>query len=291
LDTDYLIDNGLIQVREDGGYIGRHNPDFFAKLEGEYFAYGFFTFDNAQITITSADQDYNFPVTHLSDVPVVDQHIENSNTSASISVTRANQYFRFVTQTTVYQGVPFANMTVSIASLDPNMHIGLVTFTLQTKGMLVLGENETSLAFFNQWDKVAGQLIFKENQPSLPINVGNLGSPGVYDLTYNINGQSNTRIQIFASSYQYDANPSDELTDAQKIAYYQNIETDHAKSYDKSVANPEPLDVFNYQQALASLNVSYVALRDAGQINRFLKDSTFSLVFINNEVAIFRVNT
>ena len=28
LDTDYMIDNGYIQVREDGGYIGRHNPRF-----------------------------------------------------------------------------------------------------------------------------------------------------------------------------------------------------------------------------------------------------------------------
>jgi hypothetical protein len=52
LDTDFLIDNGLIQVREDGGYIGRHNPDFFAKIEDEYQPFGFFTFDNSEITIT-----------------------------------------------------------------------------------------------------------------------------------------------------------------------------------------------------------------------------------------------
>ena len=34
LDTDYMIDNGYIQVREDGGYLARHNPEFLAILIG-----------------------------------------------------------------------------------------------------------------------------------------------------------------------------------------------------------------------------------------------------------------
>ena len=50
-----------------------------------------------------------------------------------------------------------------------------------------------------------------------------------------------------------------------------------------------PLDVFNYQQALIDQKVSYVAVRDSDSIPRFAKDPLFSLVFINNEVAIFQV--
>jgi len=34
LDTDYLLDNGLIQVREDGGYVVRHNPKFWQSSTG-----------------------------------------------------------------------------------------------------------------------------------------------------------------------------------------------------------------------------------------------------------------
>src|SRR4030043_34843 len=52
LDTDYMIDNGLIQVREDGGYIGRHNPMFLAKLNWTYFPYPFFNFNNGDTTIS-----------------------------------------------------------------------------------------------------------------------------------------------------------------------------------------------------------------------------------------------
>jgi hypothetical protein len=48
--------------------------------------------------------------------------------------------------------------------------------------------------------------------------------------------------------------------------------------------------MFDYRQALKELNVSYIALRNPSQINRFLNDPDFDLVFINNEVAIFKVN-
>jgi hypothetical protein len=52
LDTDYLIDNGYFQVREDGGYISRHNPEFLAHIKNYYFPYAFFNFDNDQTIIS-----------------------------------------------------------------------------------------------------------------------------------------------------------------------------------------------------------------------------------------------
>jgi hypothetical protein len=36
-------------------------------------------------------------------------------------------------------------------------------------------------------------------------------------------------------------------------------------------------------------NISYIACRDSEIIPKFSKDPTFSLVFINNDVAIFMV--
>ena len=44
LDTDYLVDNNLVQVREDGGYLTRHNPEILADLNWTYFPYSFFHF-------------------------------------------------------------------------------------------------------------------------------------------------------------------------------------------------------------------------------------------------------
>ncbi len=48
--------------------------------------------------------------------------------------------------------------------------------------------------------------------------------------------------------------------------------------------------VFDYKKALADWNISYVALRDFEQLPKFAKDPAFSLVFINTEVAVFKVN-
>ena len=51
LDTDFLVDNGLVQIREDGGYIARHNPEILATLNWTYFPYSFFTFGSDQTQI------------------------------------------------------------------------------------------------------------------------------------------------------------------------------------------------------------------------------------------------
>ena len=49
------------------------------------------------------------------------------------------------------------------------------------------------------------------------------------------------------------------------------------------------LDVFDYQKAVSDWNISYVACRDSEILPKFVNDPVFSLVFINDEVAIFTV--
>jgi hypothetical protein len=285
LDTDFLIDNGMIQVRDDGGYIGRHNPDFYAKLNGSYSPYGFFTFDNSAITATFRDQAENVHVMDLTDMSVVDQHMENTSAYASITVTRANEYFTITETTTVFQGVRFANVSFSIASVSSGISFDTLKFTLYTTGFFISGENANTIGLFNKWDMVAGQLIFAEGQP---ITSGlDFNEPGGLGLTYNLNGASSADMSLYASAYQYTAVPST-YTTQQQLAYYRGIVASHAATYLNHVSDV-PLDIFDYQQSLAAYNVSYIALRDLGQIPRFADDPKFSLVFINNEVAIFKV--
>ena len=286
LDTDFLVDNGIIQVREDGGFIGRHNPDFYAKRPNQYFPYGFFTFDNTEITATFLDQKGNSQFMDLTDLSVTDQHMENNSDYASIFVTRANSYFTFTEETTVYKGIGFANLTMSIASSNPDVTFVSLRFTLHTIGTEFRTDDGSSLGFFNTWDKVAGQLIFAEGQPFM--TGSNFDNPGTCELTYALNSNSFTELNLYAGVYQYDANAESDLNQQQELNYYQGIMTQHAQTKTDKVSDL-PLDVFDYHQALAAYNVSYIALRDIGQIPRFAKDPTFSLVFINNDVAIFKV--
>ena len=48
-----------------------------------------------------------------------------------------------------------------------------------------------------------------------------------------------------------------------------------------------PIEVFDYRTALQEFNVSYIACRKTDLIPKFANDPAFSLVFINDDVAIF----
>ena len=63
---------------------------------------------------------------------------------------------------------------------------------------------------------------------------------------------------------------------------------DNLNSHQEKVADL-PLDVFDYQKAVKDWTISYVACRDSELIPKFANDPAFSLVFINDEVAIFMV--
>jgi len=303
LDTDFLIDNGLFQVREDGGYIGRHNPNFLGKRNDSYFPFGIFTFDNDDINIKFQDANRKDYSIDLSQVPVVEQymdvHNETGNTYVSILVTKANQDFSFTLNTTVFQGgantaifqaSSFADVTVTISSQRPDVTFEFVTFFLHVGGLYVTGIPNTE-AFFDVNNKVAGQIIFAGLQPKIvPVTNDNLGA---LLMEYNISGISTTKLAFSAGAYEYDDKDLDPNALApDQTLFYQQIVLEHKKAFlDHAKGGNEslPLKWFDYRQALSSMNISYVALRDLAQISRFAKDPAFSLVFINNEVAIFQV--
>ena len=287
LDTDYLIDNGLIQVRDDGGYVAQHNPEFLAKLNNQYFPYAFFNLNNGDETVTLRDTNGNVQMIDLSTVPVTDQHMENNTNYASIFVTRTNQLFNFTEEVTVYQGIQFANVTYTISAMSSGVSFDSVRFLFHTKGFYVPGETNSSLAFIDTYQQVAGQLIFNEGQPTT--KVFTVENPSSLEMTYNLNGQAGAELSFYAGVYQYKENPSSSLTAAQQTAYFTQLVDNNTKTALNKISDA-PIDVFDYRQALTSMNISYVVVRDSEQIPRFAKDPLFSLVFINNEVAIFQVH-
>src|SRR5208283_2372816 len=111
LDTDYMIDNGYIQVREDGGYIGRHNPEFLADLNWTYFPFSFFQFNDSEITVLSQNGG-SVQSTDVTQIPVSNMEMVGAQTSSpSIIVNKANSDFSYSEILTVTQGMQFANMT------------------------------------------------------------------------------------------------------------------------------------------------------------------------------------
>ncbi len=290
LDTDYLVDNGLIQVREDGGYVGRHNPVFLAKLndtENTYFPYGFFNLNNGQITVTFRDADGKVLTVDMAEVPVSKQLMENTTDYASFAVIRDNGIFNFTQTTTVYRGLRFTNTTAAIAAHDPAVTFDTIRFLLHTKGIPIEGEDESTIAFFDVFMRVAGQLVFTGGQPQ--VKVFTVENPSSLEMTYNLGGQPAGGLEFFAGVYPYGAKPDPTLTLKEELNIYEAIAEQAAQDFLKVDPEAPELYVFDYAESLRAQNVSYIALRDSEQVPRFAKDPAFSLVFINEEVAIFQV--
>ena len=126
---------------------------------------------------------------------------------------------------------------------------------------------------------LAGQLLFTGTQPTIK-----QASEKSFEIMFNLNNQSGSKISFYVAVFEY---PSLGASSAAKAGLDELFEN-NIRSYADKVAE-FPLDVFDYQQAIANLNASYVVLRDYSQISRFAKDPMFSLLFINKEVAIFEI--
>jgi hypothetical protein len=274
LDADYIIDNGLIQIREDGGYIGRHNPMFLAKLNNTYFPYPFFHFNNSEITVFYRKDDVvqSFDLTQI---PTRGMRVDATSEYASIFVDKENQLFNFTQEITVYKGARFVNMSITVESDVEGVSIDWVRLILHTKGVVV--QNEKTVALIDENMKVLGQLIFTEQQPSIYVVTSE--NPSGLELLYNLEGKPSGEIELFAGVYQIKGTQPSDIS---------QMLVDNLNSYKERVPDL-PLDVFDYQKATKDNGISYIACRDSDVIPKFANDPAFSLVFINDEVAIFMV--
>jgi hypothetical protein len=290
LDTDYLVDNGVVQVREDGGYIARHNPEILATLNWTYFPHSFFNFDSSNIQIfytvngnmTSVTLD-QLTVKQMQMQKITDEN--NNVLTATVTVVRGNDYFNYTQLTTVYKGLPFVNMTTTIDA-GSGTSLNLLLMTIESKGYQVSYPDMRTVCMIDEGVKAFGQLIFNVNQPAvnvLPV------APRIIDLQYNLQGKSQAQLQISASAYS--------VTD--NLQYYKDSTT-VANHFAPMIAanlntNQTPTNTpfkqtFDYQAEIQNHSVSYIACRVPEMFPKFQRDPTFSLVFINSEVAIFKVN-
>ncbi len=279
LDTDYIIDNGYIQVREDGGYIGRHNPEFLADLNWTPFPFSFFQFNDSEITLLSQNGG-SVQSTDITQIPVTNMQLVGAQTdNPSIIVNKGNSDFNYSEILTASQGVTFANMTIVIQGNNQNVSLDWVNFILNSQGEFLQPSGNT-VAMLDVGMKECGQLIFVENQPE--IYSFNSENPCVTELSYNLQGKTSAEIQILVGIY-----PVSE-TDIQNQASLNKTITDNVQTAQEPTV-ALPMTTFDYQAAIQANSISYIANRDFELNPKFADDPAFNLVFINNEVAIFKV--
>ncbi len=283
MDTDYMIDNGYIQVREDGGYTGRHNPMFLADLNWTYYPYAYFQFNNDEIILEYKYNNANeTQYTNLTDIPVINMEIWGGQTdSPSIIVNKANSFISYTEIITLSKGSTFANMTIEIQNKASNISLNTIEYTIYSKGIFQPGFGNT-VAMLDPAMKECGQLIFAENQPRIH-NITNQ-DPCSTILTYDLQNKSTNVIQILVGIFPISVN---EIANPTSMAGLKGTLTNNME---KLPTKPnEPIVTFDYKTAMQQYNVSYVVNRDLALNPKFECDPVFNLVFINSEVAIFKV--
>jgi hypothetical protein len=275
----------VTQVREDGGYLARHNPEILADLNWTYFPYSFFNFDSSQNEI-KYEVNGTLHSVYLSDLEVKDMYMEKGTGYDTIIVSRGNGFFNYTQFTTVYATSSFVNVTSTLDSNVPGVSLDWVNIDVQSKGTQIAYDNPRTVALVDVGVKTFGQLIFSDNQPNVTTKVV---EPLLIDLEYQLQSRNHGEIQILASAYSADNNP-DIYQDAASINnHFYPVIAANLKST-QTTANLYIKEAFDYQNMLQNYNVSYIACRVPEMYPKFLLDPTFSLVFINSEVAIFKVN-
>jgi len=296
LDTNYVIDNGYLQVRDDGGYLARHNPQILVAQNWTYYTYSFFTFNSENTKIEYQLNGKTQPALRLSELPVKDMTIQSDETQAKITVVRGNTDFDYTLSTTLYRNTRFANLTSTLTSLHPEVVFNRVHIDVETTGFQVPHNNKATIALVETGTKAFGQLIFTTPPEDVDlITIGDSAVVKVIELSYCLGDQPQGEIQILSGAYSA-SNKPDLYTNPTTInKAFSQIVTDNLVTALEPMEKDQALSIFDYRFELQARSVSYVICRlsdptEAKITPKFRLDPTFSLVFINKEVAIFRIN-
>ncbi|MCL5949196.1 MAG: hypothetical protein M1490_01800, partial [Candidatus Bathyarchaeota archaeon] len=212
--------------------------------------------------------------------------MENDSQHATITVVRGNDYFNYTQLTTIYKGLRFVNLTTTIDSTVPGVSLDWVDIDVQSKGKQIPYSDDSTIGMLDEGVKVFGQLIFNTKPYSQSVLTG---SPAIVKMQYCLNGESQGKIEISASAYSADNDPSIYSSETRKDNFFTGL-----MAANLGPQTPDDtkdwIQVFNYRLDMKGYDVSYIACRVPEMYPKFLRDPAFSLVFINTEVAIFKVN-
>jgi hypothetical protein len=276
LDTDYYIDNGLIQVGEDGGYIARHNPSFAIETR-DGFSYPLFHFNDGEATIYFQHKRVRGTM-DLSELDVTETHwISRDENSAVLAITRENSLFEVEKTLEVNRGVRFAELSYEIKTRDNETSIDWMRFIMHiVEGRVV--SNQTMLGFYDPYRKVCGQVIFKEPSPEVKMYTTERMSS--FEFLYTNEEDSFIKIKFLVGVF-----------DAEKMKEQEILE-----AYDDFLLNPLqiitnlPVATWDYLEMIKIYNVSFVICREQNMYPKFSMDPNFQTVYKGDDVVIFKVN-
>ncbi len=281
LDTDYYIDNGLIQVREDGQYISHRNPVFSIKTwTGE--PYELLKVQDSETVFyyyrinKYGKRDYG-NTTLLKMKTVGTPAVTENENSAILTMTRENDLFTVKKTLTAHRGVRFAELYYEIQPKNVQTNVYEILFPFFTReGNVTRDPWVPMFGVYDPNQKVCGQVLFEENNPD---DITPRPNPSRVEMLYRFQWNRYMKIKFLVGVFDAeDLNPEEVNS-----AYYENAEAPlETVSFD-------PIVTWNYLEMVEEYDISFVACRDYRIIPKFSGDPKFRLVFKGGNIVLFQV--
>ena len=282
LDTDYYMDNGITQVREDGIYVVQHNPEFsIKKSNGESIS--IFDFEDSGTAIDyqyfdSQGQEFHTR-TKLGEMKIIQPlKISRDENLANLTITYDDEFSTIKKTVTVYYGLRFAEVSYDI---DVKFRVNLYNIWLpifyRDGNITKYYEPDTMFGFYDPFEEVCGQVIFEVDVPQ-QMNLKT--NPNRVEMLYNYPWKSNINIKILVGVF-----------DVQGLSFPEEIDQRYIEIANsrENIVTFDPLFTWDYKEMINEYNVSYVICRDQTIYPKFAGDPTFRLLLNSGNVAVFQV--
>jgi hypothetical protein len=283
LDTNYFIDNDLIQVRDDGPHLLRRSPEFSIEtLGGKVFS--IFNFQNNGTELayewTNENGTKVSKTVLLSDMEMVETNMLVADENSANLTVKYEDEFSIVQKTVAVQkGVRFAELSydIHVKSYGTNLfNIWLPIYT--GDGNATIDSSLSKFGFYDPYKKMCGEVIFQE---VIPAEITRIEKDAYRILMLFRQPWKHTiKIKMLVGVF-----------DAQNLTYPDqvNAKYDELAAAPLETINSEPLFAWDYMDMLKEYDVSFVVCRDQHTYVRLLEDPKFQKVFIGGDISVFQV--
>jgi hypothetical protein len=276
LKTNFVLNNGFIEIAEDGGYVGRYNPMLSVNCTAFLEPYPLLYFNESNVTIfykTGASAE----MIDATDLPLENLTLKATQESACVTVERGNNQLALIRSVEVLKDVKFAIFSLSLECLGDDAALQHVRVVLHANGTVF--QLEQTLGFLEENVKACAQIIFVGNQPLIKIFTVN--HTNYVELLYNLGDAQKAEIKMIIGGFE---------VEKVEDRYVKSLLANMVCSWSRKEASNFPIRIFDYREVIRLKKITFIACqRGVCVIERFVNDPMFNLVYINDRVAVFKV--
>jgi hypothetical protein len=276
LKTNFVLNNGFIEIWDDGSYIGRYNPMLLINCSKLPEPHPMLYFNESEITIFYKENT-STKIVDAIEVSPKNLTLKTTQESACMLTVRENAHLTLTRRVEVLKDTRFAILSFSIKSLDNNTSLEYVRIMLHIQGKVL--QMEQTVGVLDENAKVCAQIIFEEKKPLIKLFPS--VNPKCLELLYTVENAQSIEIKMIIGGFE---------TEKIEEKYIESLLVNMTRSWLKKESTSLPIQVFDYREIIKLKKITFIACeRKECAIERFAKDPMFNLVFINDNVAIFKV--